>query len=139
MSQKERQFRERMLKEEVEADRQFEREQKELRRYEDKVERLSEAADQALDKAMRTRNDTDRRRAELAQARAYVYRDFKFDSSGYDCPPQAPIKGNEPWESSALIYHLPGWAFYGATIPEWCFETQQQARKFGFRPSKIRR
>jgi hypothetical protein len=139
ISAEERQYREQILKDDLEAEREFDLEQREASRYEDKVKRLSDAADQAFIKAERTRTNSDLRRYELARAREYIYREFKFDSNGYECPPEAPIKGNEPWGSSALIYHQPNWIYYGATIPEWCFKSEKQARRYGFRPSKVRR
>jgi len=49
-----------------------------------------------------------------------------------DCPEMFPIKGN----GNSHIYHLPGQASYGATIPELCFATEDAAAAEGYRPVK---
>jgi len=49
-----------------------------------------------------------------------------------ECPPSFPIKGN----GNSHIYHLPGQASYGATIPELCFATEDAAAAEGYRPVK---
>lgn len=48
------------------------------------------------------------------------------------CPDGYPIKGN----GHSHIYHLPGAASYAATIPEFCFETEEAAAAQGFRPPR---
>jgi hypothetical protein len=48
-----------------------------------------------------------------------------------DCPPNAPIKGNQ-----SGIYHVPGGAYYGVTDPEECFATEADARAAGYRASE---
>ena len=45
-----------------------------------------------------------------------------------DCPPDYPIKGNEPTK----IYHVPGSALYDRTGPEVCFRTVADAEAAGF-------
>lgn len=49
-----------------------------------------------------------------------------------ECPDSFPIKGN----GNSHIYHLPGQASYGATIPELCFATESAAAAEGYRPVK---
>ncbi len=49
-----------------------------------------------------------------------------------ECPESFPIKGN----GNSHIYHLPGQASYGATIPELCFATERAAAAEGYRPVK---
>jgi hypothetical protein len=46
---------------------------------------------------------------------------------------EGKIKGNIG--SSGKIYHLPGGASYKRTIPELCFDTEEEAKKTGFRKS----
>lgn|GEM_PF-1526626 len=48
------------------------------------------------------------------------------------CPVEYPIKGN----ASSRIYHRPTDHSYGPTIPEFCFATEDDARKAGFRAPK---
>ncbi len=50
-----------------------------------------------------------------------------------DCPPNAPIKGNE----SSGIYHMPGDAYYDATHPEVCFATPKDAEAAGYRAAEV--
>ncbi|MGN6673817.1 MAG: sunset domain-containing protein [Thermomicrobiales bacterium] len=52
---------------------------------------------------------------------------------GRNCPPGYPIKGNQGKE---WIYHTPQSRSYGATIPEDCFATEQDAKDAGYRPAK---
>jgi micrococcal nuclease len=47
-----------------------------------------------------------------------------------DCPPNAPIKGNQ-----SGLYHVPGGAYYDVTNPEECFATAQDAEAAGYKPS----
>ena len=49
--------------------------------------------------------------------------------SAYDCPSNAPIKGNE----SSMIYHPPDSPWYDGTTPEQCFATEAGAQAAGFR------
>lgn len=49
-----------------------------------------------------------------------------------DCPAGYPIKGN----ASSLIYHVEGDATYTATIPEFCFASEDHAVAAGYRPTK---
>ncbi len=37
-----------------------------------------------------------------------------------------------------MIYHVPGTAAYDATIPEWCFATEDDAINAGFRAPRRR-
>jgi hypothetical protein len=48
------------------------------------------------------------------------------------CPDGYPVKGN----ASSMIYHAPGRASYDATVPEFCFATEQDAENAGFRAPK---
>lgn len=48
------------------------------------------------------------------------------------CPAEYPIKGN----AGSMIYHSPGRSSYDATIAEWCFATEEDAVKAGFRAPK---
>lgn len=48
------------------------------------------------------------------------------------CPADYPIKGN----ATSKIYHIPGRASYDATIPEWCFATEDDAVNAGYRAPK---
>ena len=50
-----------------------------------------------------------------------------------DCPPNAPIKGNE----SSGIYHMPDDAYYDATHPEVCFATPRDAEAAGYRAAEV--
>jgi hypothetical protein len=49
--------------------------------------------------------------------------------------PLRPIKGNIS-RSGERIYHLPGQANYDRVEPEFSFQTEEQARAAGFRPSQ---
>jgi hypothetical protein len=50
------------------------------------------------------------------------------------CPAEYPIKGN----GGSMIYHVPGTASYDATIPEWCFATEDDAIGAGYRAPRRR-
>ncbi len=50
------------------------------------------------------------------------------------CPAGYPIKGN----GGSMIFHVPGTASYDATIPEWCFATEDDAVSAGFRAPRRR-
>lgn len=50
----------------------------------------------------------------------------------HSCPAEYPIKGN----AGSMIYHSPGRSSYDATIAEWCFATEEDALKAGFRAPK---
>jgi micrococcal nuclease len=52
--------------------------------------------------------------------------------SEQDCPPSAPIKGNDS-SSGELIYHTKSSATYEATYPEECFDTEAAAQAAGYR------
>lgn len=56
----------------------------------------------------------------------------RYSPNGWDCPANAPIKGN----ASSMIYHVPRGAFYDRTNPEECFTTEAAARAAGYRASK---
>jgi len=47
-----------------------------------------------------------------------------------DCPPSAPIKGNQ-----SGLYHVPGGAYYDVTNPEECFATAANAEAAGYEAS----
>lgn len=51
------------------------------------------------------------------------------------CTPGEPVKGNIT-RAGEKIYHVPGGAFYGRTIPEECFATEADAERAGFRRSR---
>ncbi|GAA4784469.1 sunset domain-containing protein [Microbacterium gilvum] len=53
----------------------------------------------------------------------------------WNCPSGYPVKGNHS-SSGEWIYHVPGGQYYGATNPEECFATPQDAEKAGYRASK---
>ena len=52
-----------------------------------------------------------------------------------DCPPSAPIKGNES-SSGELIYHTWSSATYDETHPEECFATEAAAQAAGYRAAR---
>jgi len=56
-------------------------------------------------------------------------------TGGYNCPKGYPIKGNIS-SKGERIYHVPGGAYYKKTKPEFCFRTEKDAQKAGFRRSK---
>jgi len=47
-----------------------------------------------------------------------------------NCPASHPLKGN----GSSRIFHRPGESSYAATVPEFCFATEDDATAAGFRP-----
>ena len=47
-----------------------------------------------------------------------------------DCPPNAPIKGNQ-----SGLYHVPSGAYYDVTNPEECFATAADAQAAGYEAS----
>jgi len=49
------------------------------------------------------------------------------------CPQSHPIKGN----ADSMIYHMPGSVYYHDVIPEWCFQTESDARYAGYRRSRL--
>lgn len=51
------------------------------------------------------------------------------------CPKDHPIKGNVS-SSGELIYHIPDGRFYDVTDPDKCFNSEDQARKAGYRKSQ---
>ena len=55
-------------------------------------------------------------------------------TGGYSCPKGYPIKGNINTKGEK-IYHVPGGAYYSKTKPEFCFRTEKDAQKAGFRRS----
>jgi hypothetical protein len=65
-----------------------------------------------------------------ASAGSSVNRGVMTPVSKYDCPPDAPIKGNQTG-----IYHVPGGAYYDETTPEKCFATTEDAENAGYRAS----
>jgi hypothetical protein len=46
-----------------------------------------------------------------------------------DCPPSYPVKGHQ----STMIFHEPGTATYGHTIPTYCFSSVEAAAAAGYR------
>ena len=55
-------------------------------------------------------------------------------SGGYNCPKGYPIKGNIS-SKGEKIYHVPSGAYYKKTKPEFCFRSEKDAQKAGFRRS----
>lgn len=66
------------------------------------------------------------------------YGNLGNSSSGADgsCPPGRPVKGNHSYYGD-WIYHLPGWTYYNATVPEACFATASDAERAGYRASYV--
>lgn len=64
----------------------------------------------------------------LASGEGYI----RLNNGEHSCPAEFPIKGN----ANSHIYHLPGQPSYDATIPEFCFSTEEIAQSMGFRPRK---
>lgn len=58
---------------------------------------------------------------------------FRPVASLNECPDETPIAGNQG--SRGWIYHVPGGAFYAATVAEDCFGTEEEARLAGYRPA----
>lgn len=74
-------------------------------------------------------------RRESGDAGAGTGQDLKSyaPASTYDCPAEAPIKGNE----SSMIYHVPASPWYAITTPEQCFATEAGAQAAGFVAAKF--
>ena len=54
------------------------------------------------------------------------------ETTDQDCTGR--IKGNIG--SSGKIYHIPGGSFYDRTVPELCFDNENEAQAAGFRKSQ---
>lgn len=55
-------------------------------------------------------------------------------NGGYHCPKGYPIKGNIS-SKGEKIYHVPTGAYYKKTKPEFCFRSEKDAQRSGFRRS----
>lgn len=53
------------------------------------------------------------------------------------CPSGYPVKGNRTGSNREWKYHVPGQRYYAKTKPEECFRTAADARKAGYRASKV--
>lgn len=56
-----------------------------------------------------------------------------YTPRGNNCPSSHPIKGN----ANSMIYHVPSGSFYTRTNPEECFASEADARRAGYRRSKV--
>ena len=55
----------------------------------------------------------------------------------WSCPAPSPIKGNfTTYSGERCIYHVPGGEFYGATKPERCYGSGEEAQQDGCRRSR---
>ncbi len=61
----------------------------------------------------------------------------KMDGKTTNCPSGFPVKGNRTGSNKEWKYHVPGQKFYKKTKPEECFKTAADARKAGYRASKV--
>lgn len=71
--------------------------------------------------------------AQVSNATGPVKTPSRYNPGGsWNCPAWAPIKGN----TSSMIYHVPGGAYYSRTKPEVCFSSTSAAATAGYRASK---
>ena len=61
----------------------------------------------------------------------------KMNGKTINCPAGFPVKGNRTGSNKEWKYHVPGQRFYKSTKPEECFKTAADARKAGYRASKV--
>ena len=54
-----------------------------------------------------------------------------------NCPAGYPVKGNRTGSNKEWKYHVKGQRFYNVTKPEECFKITADARKAGYRASKV--
>lgn len=111
----------------------------EHQQYQRMLERLDREAERASEQAYINPTEVNKLRAALTWSRYNLWLTYNFESNGYDCPPDRPVKGNFSFgEGAGKVYHKPMWLYYGQTIPEECYKTAKQARANGFRPSRVR-
>lgn len=73
----------------------------------------------------------------LVVKKAAVKRSVKMNGKALNCPSGYPVKGNRTGSQNEWKYHVKGQRFYNITKPEECFKTTDDARKVGYRASKI--
>jgi len=57
---------------------------------------------------------------------------MSFSNVNGTCPTGFPVKGN----ADSGIYHLPQSTFYTRTLAEFCFDSEEAAKKGGYIPAK---
>lgn len=73
----------------------------------------------------------------LLVKKAAAKRSVKMNGKAKNCPEGYPVKGNRTGSQKEWKYHVKGQCFYDITKPEECFKTGSDARKAGYRASKI--
>ena len=73
----------------------------------------------------------------LLVKKAATKKSVKMNGKTKNCPAGYPVKGNRTGSQNEWKYHLKGQRFYNITKPEECFKTAADARKAGYRASKI--
>ncbi|MGO3342173.1 MAG: sunset domain-containing protein [Glutamicibacter arilaitensis] len=73
----------------------------------------------------------------LVKKKAASKRSVKMNGKAKNCPAGYPVKGNRTGSKKEWKYHVKGQRFYNITKPEECFKTAADARKAGYRASKI--
>lgn len=73
----------------------------------------------------------------LLVKKAAAKRSVKMNGKAKNCPAGYPVKGNRTGSQKEWKYHVKGQRFYDITKPEECFKTGSDARKAGYRASKI--
>ncbi|MGP5022140.1 sunset domain-containing protein [Glutamicibacter arilaitensis] len=73
----------------------------------------------------------------LLVKKAAAKRSVKMSGKAKNCPAGYPVKGNRTGSQKEWKYHVKGQRFYNITKPEECFKTAADARKAGYRASKL--
>lgn len=73
----------------------------------------------------------------LLVKKAAAKRSVKMSGKAKNCPAGYPVKGNRTGSQKEWKYHVKGQHFYNITKPEECFKTAADARKAGYRASKL--
>ncbi|MGO3856896.1 MAG: sunset domain-containing protein [Glutamicibacter arilaitensis] len=73
----------------------------------------------------------------LLVKKAAVKRSVKMSGKAKNCPAGYPVKGNRTGSQNEWKYHVKGQRFYNITKPEEYFKTAADARKAGYRASKL--
>ncbi|MCS3492140.1 hypothetical protein M2368_001112 [Arthrobacter sp. JUb119] len=73
----------------------------------------------------------------LLVQKAAAKRSVKMSGKAKNCPAGYPVKGNRTGSQKEWKYHVKGQRFYNITKPEECFKTAADARKAGYRASKL--
>ena len=73
----------------------------------------------------------------LLVKKAAAKRSVKMSGKAKNCPAGYPVKGNRTGSQKEWKYHIKGQRFYNITKPEECFKTAADARKAGYRASKL--